>query len=59
MIRKATVRDVKAIHRLLKKYADRGELLPRALGELYGDVREFSAIILSPKEPHHVFRHCP
>ncbi|OEU47147.1 MAG: acetyltransferase [Desulfobacterales bacterium C00003060] len=41
MIRKATVRDVKAIHRLLKKYADRGELLPRALGELYGDVREF------------------
>ena len=42
MIRKATVRDVKAIHRLLKKHADRGELLPRALSDLYDDVRDFS-----------------
>ena len=42
MIRKATVRDVKAIHLLLRKYADRGELLPRALSDLYDDVRDFS-----------------
>ena len=42
MIRKATVRDVKAIHSLLKKHADRGELLPRALSDLYDDVRDFS-----------------
>lgn len=42
MIRKATVRDVKAIHRLLKKHADRGELLPRALSDLYDAVRDFS-----------------
>ena len=41
-IRKATVRDVQAIHRLLKKHADRGELLPRALSDLYDDVRDFS-----------------
>jgi amino-acid N-acetyltransferase len=42
MIRKATVRDVKAIHRLLKEHADRGELLPRALSDLYDDVRDFN-----------------
>ena len=42
MIRKATVRDVQTIHRLLKKHADRGELLPRALSDLYDDVRDFS-----------------
>ena len=42
MIRKATVRDVKAIHHLLKKHADRGELLPRALSDLYDAVRDFS-----------------
>ncbi|MBW2019483.1 MAG: N-acetyltransferase [Deltaproteobacteria bacterium] len=42
MIRKATIRDVKEIHHLLKKYADRGELLPRALSNLYDDVRDFS-----------------
>jgi amino-acid N-acetyltransferase len=42
MIRKATVRDVKAIHRLLKKHADRGELLPRALSDLYDCLRDFS-----------------
>ena len=42
MIRKATIRDVKAIHRLLKKHAGRGELLPRALSDLYDEVRDLS-----------------
>ena len=42
MIRKATVRDVKAIHRLLKSHADRGQLLPRALSDLYDCLRDFS-----------------
>lgn len=42
MIRKATVRDVATIYRLLKRHADRGELLPRALSDLYDDVRDFS-----------------
>ncbi len=42
MIRKATIRDVKAIHRLLKKHADSGELLPRALSDLYDCLRDFS-----------------
>ena len=42
MIRKATVKDVKGIHRLLKRHAERGELLPRALSDLYDAVRDFS-----------------
>ena len=42
MIRKAAVSDVNAIHRLLKKYADLGELLPRALSDLYDAIRDFS-----------------
>jgi len=42
MIRKATVHDVKAIHRLLKECADRGELLPRSLSDLYDYLRDFS-----------------
>jgi amino-acid N-acetyltransferase len=42
MIRKATVKDVQAIHKLLIRFADRGELLPRALSDLYDDLRDFS-----------------
>ena len=42
MIRKTTTKDVKEIHRLLKKHSDRGELLPRALSDLYDDVRDFN-----------------
>jgi amino-acid N-acetyltransferase len=42
MIRKATVGDVDTIHRLLKTHAERGELLPRALSDLYDDIRDFS-----------------
>jgi amino-acid N-acetyltransferase len=42
MIRKATVHDVKAIHRLLKDCADRGQLLPRSLSDLYDHLRDFS-----------------
>ncbi len=42
MIRKATVHDVDAIHRLLKKHAERGGLLPRALSDLYDALRDFS-----------------
>ena len=42
MIRKATIHDVKTIHGLLKSYADQGQLLPRALSDLYDCVRDFS-----------------
>jgi amino-acid N-acetyltransferase len=44
MIRKATAKDVKEIHGLLKWHADRGELLPRALSDLYDAVRDFNVV---------------
>jgi amino-acid N-acetyltransferase len=42
MIRKATISDIKAIHKLLQDYGTRGELLPRPLSGLYDHVRDFS-----------------
>jgi amino-acid N-acetyltransferase len=40
-IRKATIRDVKAIHGLLNLYADQGVLLPRSLSDLYDHLRDY------------------
>jgi amino-acid N-acetyltransferase len=40
MIRKALIKDVTSIHRLVNSYADQGLLLPRPLGELYGHLRD-------------------
>ena len=45
MIRKATIKDVKEIHRLLNQYGLKGELLPRPLSKLYDHVRDFSVYI--------------
>ena len=42
MIRKATIRDVKAIQSLVNSYADQGQMLPRSLNELYEHLRDFS-----------------
>lgn len=42
MIRKATIHDVKKIHDLLTRLAERGELLPRPLSDLYDYLRDFS-----------------
>ena len=41
MIRKATLKDVKEIQRLVKLYSNRGEMLPRSLSELYDHLRDF------------------
>lgn len=41
MIRKARLRDVKDIHRLVSHFAKTGQVIPRPLGELYEAVREF------------------
>ncbi|MCS7164464.1 MAG: N-acetyltransferase [Thermodesulfovibrio sp.] len=40
-IRKATVSDVKSIHRLINEFAKKGEMLPRSLNELYENIRDF------------------
>jgi len=45
MIRKATIKDIKAIHGLLQEYGNRGELLPRPLSKLYDHVRDFSVFV--------------
>lgn len=45
MIRKATIKDVKAIHALLSAYGKKGLLLPRPLSELYDHVRDFWVVI--------------
>ena len=45
MIRKATIKDMKAIHGLLQEYGRKGELLPRPLSVLYDHVRDFSVYV--------------
>jgi len=42
MIRKAMIKDVKAIHILLQEFSSKGELLARPLSELYDHIRDFS-----------------
>jgi amino-acid N-acetyltransferase len=39
--RKATIRDVKAIHRLVNKFASKNDMLPRSLNEIYENIRDF------------------
>jgi amino-acid N-acetyltransferase len=41
MIRKARLRDVKEMQRLIKLNSTRGEMLPRSLSELYDNIRDF------------------
>ena len=49
MIRKAKLKDVKEIQRLIKLYSGRGEILPRSLSELYDDLRDFFVSIRNRK----------
>jgi amino-acid N-acetyltransferase len=44
MIRKATVKDVAQIHKLLGHFANQGTLLARPLSELYDHVRDFFVV---------------
>lgn len=41
-LRKARVRDARAIHRLLEGFASKGQLLPRPLWDIYSHIREFT-----------------
>ena len=41
MIRKAHLKDVKEIQKLVKAYSARGDILPRSLGDLYDHLRDF------------------
>ena len=41
MIRKAKLTDAKEIQKLTKTFADRGEMLPRSLIQIYENIRDF------------------
>ncbi len=41
MVRKATLKDAGKIQQLINYYAEKGEMLPRALSEIYENIRDF------------------
>jgi amino-acid N-acetyltransferase len=41
MLRKARLSDITAIHRLVNSCAERGEMLPRSLADLYDNMRDY------------------
>ena len=41
MLRKAKIRDVKDIHRMINISSGMGEMLPRSLMDIYGSLRDF------------------
>ncbi|MBW1765859.1 MAG: N-acetyltransferase [Deltaproteobacteria bacterium] len=51
LIRKAVIRDIESIHKLLGYYGDRGLLLPRSLSELYDHLRDFFVVEEDRQEP--------
>lgn len=40
-IRKATIPDLKEVHRLINDFARREEMIPRSINELYEHIRDF------------------
>lgn len=44
IIRKAVVGDVANMQKLINSFADRGDLLPKSLNQLYEDIRDFFVI---------------
>jgi len=43
-VEKATINDVKRMHELVNKFAGKGEMLPRALSEIYENLRDYFVI---------------
>jgi len=43
-VEKATIHDVPQIHKLVNYFADKDEMLPRPLSEIYESVRDFFVI---------------
>jgi amino-acid N-acetyltransferase len=41
MLRKASIKDIKKIHSIISASASSGEMLPRSLGELYDNMRDY------------------
>jgi amino-acid N-acetyltransferase len=45
MLKKASLKDVKAIHALVNACAGKGEMLPRSLAELYDNLRDYFVFV--------------
>ena len=45
MIRKAKLKDVKEIQQLIRTYSSKGDILPRSLGDIYDNLRDFFVCI--------------
>lgn len=45
MLRKATIKEIKRIHSIINAAASKGEMLPRSLGELYDNMRDYFVYI--------------
>lgn len=43
-VEKATINDVKVMHKLVNQFAGKGEMLPRALSEIYENLRDYFVI---------------
>jgi amino-acid N-acetyltransferase len=41
---RARVGDASSVHRLISRFADRGEVLPRALSEIYDGIRDYFVV---------------
>jgi len=41
MIRKARMSDVKGIHQMIAEYAQKGDMLPRSLADIYENLRDY------------------
>ena len=44
LVEKATIRDVAEMHRLINYFADKDEMLPRSLSEIYENIRDYFVI---------------
>ena len=43
-VEKAKIKDVPQIHKLINYFADKGEMLPRPLSEIYENIRDFFVV---------------
>jgi len=43
-VEKARVSDAASIHRMISHFADKGEMLPRALSEIYDGIRDYFVV---------------
>ncbi len=43
-IEKAKITDAAQMHKLINQFADRGEMLPRALSEIYENIRDYFVV---------------